>query len=93
MIPVKRPDTDSPDALVWHAAGEGHYLCAHCIETDSRKGGDGLGAAYEAAIAHLWRSHSLKHVWLHHEQPHLENAKQLAFSLAIQHNTQFDRRW
>lgn len=82
---------DSPDAALWCDQDGAHYLCALCATTDVRKARGGTGGAYRAAIAHLWRTHSLRRVWIIEEVPHLETVTQLAFDAAVQHNTQFRR--
>ena len=87
------PQHEGPDALVWRDGRDGHYLCARCVQSDSRGGKDGLGGAYRAAINHLWRTHGLRRVQIIEDRPEIANAAQLALPLVAQHNTQFDRSW
>lgn len=90
---VANAERKEPDALIWREDGHGRFLCAHCVTSEARKGGDTIGTAYRAAILHLWTSHSLKHVWLQEDRPDLAQASQLALPLVAAHNTQFDRSW
>lgn len=84
---------DRPDAVVWRDADGTHYLCAHCVETAVRNSAAGIGAAMRAATAHLWRVHGLRRVWLDESRPELSRSAQMAFDIAVPHQTQFDRSW
>lgn len=86
-MPTKPKDT--PDAAVWTDHGRTFFLCARCITTEEVTGRDARNGGYRAAIAHLWRSHSLRKVWIDEKQPNLDPASQLAFDLAIQHQRHF----
>lgn len=80
---------DTPDAAVWTEGGRTFYLCARCLVTDEVKGRSARDGGYRAAIAHLWRAHSIRRVWINDQQPERSAAAQLAFDLAVTHNRHF----
>lgn len=80
---------DTADALVWREGNAGRYLCTKCVESAVRTTSDSIGSAYRAAIAHLWRMHSMRRVWIVEQRPDLERVVQDALPLIVGHHTSF----
>ena len=75
--------------MVWTEGGRTFWLCARCMTTEEVTVRDRHNGGYRAAIAHLWRAHSIRRVWIIEQQPNFDRMVQLGFDLAITHNRSF----